>query len=152
MTGRALLTLVDREWMTSWRGGGGYFQPSAYAGVLLALGALFAVGLAIMEEYTFPSDFAEFAREFFSAFCILQFFVLTLLSTGLVIYFIGAHGALRPLRDDITYFHMSIALTSIPFFLFRIFWRISNGMPQTHDLHGVMKFTVDWVWRFEDLG
>jgi len=73
--------------------------------------------------------------------------VLTLLSTGLVIYLIGAHGALRPLRDDIAYFHLSIAMTSIPFFLFRIFWRITNGMPQTHDLQGVAKFAADWVWR-----
>ena len=36
--------------------------------------------------------------------------VLFLLTTGLVIYFIGAHGALRPLRDDIAYFHLSVAV------------------------------------------
>ena len=73
--------------------------------------------------------------------------VLTLLSTGLVITSIGEHGALRPLRDDIAYFHMSIAMTSIPFFLFRIFWRIRSGMPETHDLHGAMKIIAEWVWR-----
>ena len=38
-----------------------------------------------------------------------------LLPTGLLIYFIGPHGALRPLRADITFFHQSVAITSIPF-------------------------------------
>lgn len=73
--------------------------------------------------------------------------VLTLLSSGFVIYFIGEHGVLRPFRDDIAYFHMSIAMTSIPFFLFRIFWRVRNGMPETHNLRGAMKLAADWVWR-----
>jgi cytochrome b561 len=73
--------------------------------------------------------------------------MLFLLTTGFLIFLIGAHGALRPLRADITYFHMSVATTSIPIFLLRIFWRVAHGMPQTHDLHGVLKFAADTVWR-----
>lgn len=73
--------------------------------------------------------------------------VLFLLTTGLIIYFIGAHGALRPLRYDIAYFHMSVALTSIPIFLLRIFWRVRHGKPQTHDLRGAAKLLADSVWR-----
>ncbi len=73
--------------------------------------------------------------------------VLFLLTTGFVIYLIGAHGALRPLRDDIAYFHLSVAVTSIPFFLCRIFWRVAHGKPQTHSLRGVLKLAAGSVWR-----
>jgi cytochrome b561 len=70
-----------------------------------------------------------------------------LIPTGLLIYFIGPHGALRPLRADITFFHQSIALTSIPFFLARIFWRAANGKPKTYIQHPVLTFGAEVSWR-----
>src|SRR5262245_42921266 len=70
-----------------------------------------------------------------------------LLPTGFLIWFIGPHGALRPLRADITFFHQSIALTSIPFFLARIFWRVKNGKPKTHTQHPVLMFAAEASWR-----
>ena len=73
--------------------------------------------------------------------------IFFLLPTGLVIDYFGPHGPLRALRADLTWWHMSIAVTSVPFFLFRIFWRARNGKPMTHDQHWALKFTADSVWR-----
>ena len=70
-----------------------------------------------------------------------------LLPTGLLIYFIGPHGALRPLRADITFFHQSVAITSIPFFLARIFWRAANGKPKTYIQHPALTFAAEASWR-----
>jgi cytochrome b561 len=70
-----------------------------------------------------------------------------LLPTGLLIYYIGPHGALRPLRADLTFFHQSVALTSIPFFLARIFWRFGNGKPKTYRQHWIFSFSAEVVWR-----
>ena len=70
-----------------------------------------------------------------------------LLPSGLLIYFIGPHGALRPLRADLTFFHQSVALTSIPFFLARIVWRFGNGKPKTYRQHWVFSFSAELVWR-----
>jgi cytochrome b561 len=70
-----------------------------------------------------------------------------MIPTGLLIYFIGPHGALRPLRADLTFFHQSIALTSIPFFLARIFWRVGNGKPKTYVQHPVLTLWAEISWR-----
>jgi cytochrome b561 len=73
--------------------------------------------------------------------------ILILLPVGLLILYLGPHGPLRSLRADLTWWHMSIGVTSIPFFLFRIFWRTRNGKPKTHYQHWALRFTADSVWR-----
>lgn len=73
--------------------------------------------------------------------------IFFLLPTGATILYLGPHGPLRPLREDITWWHMSFAVTAIPFFLFRIFWRLRNGKPKTHTQHWTLRLTADLVWR-----
>ena len=73
--------------------------------------------------------------------------VLLLLPAGLVILYLGPHGALRPLRADLTWWHLSIGVTSIPFFLCRIFWRLRHGKPKTSSQHWALSLTADTVWR-----
>ena len=70
-----------------------------------------------------------------------------LLPTGLLIYYIGPHGALRPLRADLTWWHMSVALTSLPIFLFYMIWRLIQGKPKTHDQHWALQLAANTTSR-----
>jgi cytochrome b561 len=74
--------------------------------------------------------------------------ILFLLPSGLLIDYIGPHGPLKPLREDMTWWHMSFAVTAIPFFLFRIFWRVRSGKPTTHHQHWTLHLAAEAVWRF----
>ena len=73
--------------------------------------------------------------------------LLFLLPTGLLIYVIGPHGALRPLRADLTWWHMSVALTSVPVFLFHMVWRLRYGKPKTHDQSRALRIAANTASR-----
>jgi len=73
--------------------------------------------------------------------------VLFLILSGATINFVGVHGPLRPLRESLTWWHMSFALTAAPFILYRIYWRLHFGKPKTHTQHPFFQFTADAVWR-----
>jgi cytochrome b561 len=73
--------------------------------------------------------------------------VLFLMVTGFFMYIVGDQGTLRPVREDLMYFHASIAVTSVPFFLYRIFWRVRSGHPRSHNLKGVANLAAETVWR-----
>ena len=72
--------------------------------------------------------------------------ILFLLLTGTGIHFLPVHGPLRPLRESLTWWHMSFAVTAVPFVFARIVWRIHYGKPQTHKQHWMLKYTADAVW------
>jgi len=76
---------------------------------------------------------------------IVVFFFLI---TGFTTEFIGPHGALRPFREDLTWWHMSIGVTSIPIFLYRTFWRVQYGEPKTVEQHWTLELSSNIVWRF----
>lgn len=76
---------------------------------------------------------------------IVVFFFLI---TGFTTEFIGPHGALRPFREDLTWWHMSIGVTSIPIFLYRTFWRLHYGEPKTAEQHWALELSSNIVWRF----
>jgi cytochrome b561 len=73
--------------------------------------------------------------------------ILFLLPSGLIIDYLGPHGPLKPLREDLTWWHMSFAVTAIPVFLFRVFWRVSSGKPVTHRQHWSLHLAAETVWR-----
>lgn len=72
--------------------------------------------------------------------------ILFLLMTGTGIHFLPVHGPLRPLRQSLTWRHMSFAVTAVPFVFGRIVWRIHYGKPQTHTQHWMFKYIADAVW------
>jgi cytochrome b561 len=72
--------------------------------------------------------------------------ILFLLLSGSGIHFLPVHGPLRPLRQSLTWWHMSFAVTALPFVLHRIGWRIHYGKPQTHTQHWLLKRIADVVW------
>jgi cytochrome b561 len=73
--------------------------------------------------------------------------ILFLLLTGETMRYLGAHGPLRPFRESLALLHMSVAITAVPFILFRIYWRLSSGKPKTHTQHWTFALTADAVWR-----
>jgi cytochrome b561 len=73
--------------------------------------------------------------------------ILFLLLTGSTLHFLGVHGPLRPLRESLTWWHMSFAVTAAPLILYRIYWRLHFGKPKTHTQHPFFQFTADAVWR-----
>ena len=73
--------------------------------------------------------------------------ILFLLLSGAVIHFLGVHGPLRPLRESLTWWHMSFAVTALPFVFYRIGRRFRHGKPQTHTQHWILKSIADAVWR-----
>jgi cytochrome b561 len=73
--------------------------------------------------------------------------ILFLIMTGATIHFVGVHGPLRPLRESLTWWHMSFAITAAPFILYRIYWRLHFGKPKTHTQNRFFQFTADAVWR-----
>jgi cytochrome b561 len=72
--------------------------------------------------------------------------ILFLLMTGSGIHFLPVHGPLRPLRQSLTWWHMSFAVTAFPFVIFRILWRLHYGKPQTHTQHWLLKSIANAVW------
>ncbi len=72
--------------------------------------------------------------------------ILCLLLSGSGIHFLPAQGPLRPLRQDLTWWHMSFAVTAVPFVFYRIVWRIHYGKPKTHTQHWLLKSIADVVW------
>ncbi len=72
--------------------------------------------------------------------------ILFLLLSGTSIHFLPVHGPLRPLRQSLTWWHMSFAVTAFPFVVCRIGWRIRYGKPQTHTQHWMLKWIADAVW------
>ncbi len=72
--------------------------------------------------------------------------ILFLLVTGTGIHFLPVHGPLRPLRQSLTWWHMSFAVTAFSFVVFRIVWRVRYGKPQTHSQHWLLKWIANAVW------
>jgi cytochrome b561 len=72
--------------------------------------------------------------------------ILFLLASGTGIHFLPVHGPLRPLRQSLTWWHMSFAVTVFPLVIFRIGWRINYGKPQTHTQHWLLKSIANAVW------
>jgi cytochrome b561 len=72
--------------------------------------------------------------------------ILVLLLSGTGIHFLPVHGPLRPLRQDLTWWHMSFAVTAVPFVLYRIVWRIHYGKPKTHTQHWLLNSIAHAVW------
>lgn len=73
--------------------------------------------------------------------------VIFLLVSGLLTQFIGPHGALRPFREDLTWWHMSIGVMSVPVYLYRTFFRLRHGEPKTLEQHWTLEMTSNTVWR-----
>jgi len=72
--------------------------------------------------------------------------ILFLLMTGTGIHFLPVHGPLRPLRQSLTWWHMSFAVTAFPLVIFRICWRIHYGKPKSHSQHWLLRSIADAVW------
>ena len=72
--------------------------------------------------------------------------ILFLLLSGSVIHFLPVHGPLRPLRQTLTWWHMSFAVTAVPFIFYRIGWRFRYGKPKTHSQHWMLKSIAHYVW------
>lgn len=72
--------------------------------------------------------------------------ILFLLLSGTGIHFLPVHGPLRPLRQSLTWWHMSFAVTAFSFVVFRIGWRVHYGKPQTHTQHWLLKSIANAVW------
>lgn len=72
--------------------------------------------------------------------------ILFLLLSGTGIHFVPAQGPLRPLRQDLTWWHMSFAVTAWPLVVTRIIWRTHYGKPKTHTQHWLLRTIADAVW------
>lgn len=72
--------------------------------------------------------------------------ILFLLLSGTSIHFVPPQGPLRPLRQDLTWWHMSFAVSAALFVIFRIVWRVHYGKPKTHTQHWLLRSIADAVW------